>query len=171
MDPATIRSTVQVKGRVLVMALNVAHRGSLFHLLNDPRFHQDSVEFIEDGILLVSDGVIISAGPANEILDKLPAGTDVVRHTDAVLVPGFFDLHVHSPQLTTVAIYGEPGWLNTIIPEEEAYKDPKPLQSEPIFSSRKHCETAQPPWPFMDPGPKNPWMRSSKKRIPSKCVW
>lgn len=109
------------------MALNIAHRGSLFHLLDDPRFNQDCVEFIEDGVLLVSDGAIVSTGPANEILDKLPAGTNVVEHNDAVLVPGFFDLHVHSPQLTTVAIYGEQllGWLNTIIPEEEAYKDPE----------------------------------------------
>ena len=109
------------------MAMHVAHRGSLFHLLEDPRFNQDCVEFIEDGVLLVSDGAIISAGPAKEILDKLPAGTDVIDHNDAVLVPGFFDLHVHSPQLTTVAIYGEQllGWLNTIIPEEEVYKDPE----------------------------------------------
>ena len=101
------------------MALNIAHRGSLFHLLDDPRFNQDCVEFVEDGVLLVSNGAIVSAGPANEILNNLPAGTNVVEHNDAVLVPGFFDLHVHFPQLTTVAIYGEQllGWLNTIIPE------------------------------------------------------
>ena len=89
------------------MALNVAHRASLFHLLDDPRFNQDSVEFIEDGVLLMADRAIISAGPAKEILDKLPARTDVVQHNAAVLVPGFLALHVPSPQLTTVAVYGE----------------------------------------------------------------
>ena len=109
------------------MTLTVAHRGSLFHLLADPRFKEDCVEFIEDGLLTVSDGVIKSMGPADQLLSQLPAGTKVIQHNDAVLVPGFFDLHVHSPQLTTVAIYGEQllGWLNTIIPEEEAYKDPE----------------------------------------------
>ena len=96
------------------MALTVAHRGSLFHLLADPRIKEDCVEFLEDGILLVSDGAIMSIGPANEILGQLPAETEVVYHRDAVLVPGFFDLHVHSPQLTTVAIYGEQLLLSLI---------------------------------------------------------
>ena len=88
-----------------VMAMHAVQRGSLFHLLDDLRFNQDCVEFIEDGVLLVSDGAIISAGPAKEILDKLPAGTDIIHHNDAVLVPGFFDLHATSwlPTVTSVA--------------------------------------------------------------------
>lgn len=111
----------------LIVGCPVAHRGSIFHLLADPRLQADCFEFIEDGILLVSDGAVVSMGKADGALAELPIGTEIVQHHDAVLVPGFFDLHVHSPQLTTVAVYGEQllGWLNTIIPEEEVYRDPK----------------------------------------------
>jgi len=66
-------------------------------------------------------------GEAAAELSKLPPGTEVVTHENAVIMPGFFDLHMHFPQLTTVAVYGEQllGWLNAIIPEEEVYKVPE----------------------------------------------
>jgi len=105
----------------------VAHRASIFHLLDDPRFSPDAYQFIEDGLLVVSDGKVLSVGEADQLLPTLPPGTEVIQHDQAVITPGFFDLHTHFPQLTTVAVYGEQllGWLNAIIPEEEVYKIPE----------------------------------------------
>lgn len=105
----------------------VAHRASLFHLLDDPRFQPDAYQFIEDGLLVVADGKIVGLGEACQELAKLPGGTVVVQHANALITPGFFDLHIHFPQLTTVAVYGEQllGWLDQIIPEEEVYKIPE----------------------------------------------
>ena len=105
----------------------VAHRASIFHLLDDPRFHSDAYQFIEDGLLVISNGKVVAVGEASEELPKLPAGVEVIRHENAVIAPGFFDLHIHFPQLTTVAVYGEQllGWLNAIIPEEEIYRIPE----------------------------------------------
>lgn len=105
----------------------VAHRASIFHLLDDPRYNPDAYQFIEDGLLVVSNGKVVSVGDAAQSLASLPPGTEVVKHEGAVITPGFFDLHIHFPQLTTVAVYGEQllGWLNAIIPEEEVYKVPE----------------------------------------------
>ena len=104
-----------------------AYRASIFHLLEDPRYSQQAHEFIDDGLLVVRDGKIISVGPAEQGLAELPAGTDVTRFEGGIITPGFFDLHNHFPQLETVAVYGEQllGWLNTIIPKEESYKIPE----------------------------------------------
>jgi guanine deaminase len=105
----------------------VAHRASIFHLLDDPRYNPDAYQFIEDGLLVVTNGKVVSVGDAAQSLASLPPGTEVVKHEGAVITPGFFDLHIHFPQLTTVAVYGEQllGWLNAIIPEEEVYKVPE----------------------------------------------
>jgi guanine deaminase len=105
----------------------VAHRASIFHLLDDPRFQPDAYQFIEDGLLVVSNGKVVAIGEASEELSKLSADVEVIRHENAVITPGFFDLHIHFPQLTTVAVYGEQllGWLNAIIPEEEIYQIPE----------------------------------------------
>lgn len=104
-----------------------AYRGSIFHLLDDPRSNGDAYQFIEDGILAVQDGRIVSVGDATTSQHSLPPGTEVTRFENGIIMPGFFDLHIHFPQLSTVAVYGEQllGWLNAIIPEEEVYKIPE----------------------------------------------
>lgn len=101
------------------MSATIAHRASIFHLLDDPRSFPEAYQCIDDGLLVVRDGKVVAMGEASAELAKLPPGTEVIRHDDAVITPGFFDLHTHFPQLTTVAVYGEQllGWLNAIIPE------------------------------------------------------
>ena len=103
----------------------VAHRGSIFHLLDDPRYNPQAYQYIDDGLLVVSEGKVVSVGAASDDLKNLSPDTQIVDHGDAIITPGYFDLHTHFPQLTTVAVYGEQllGWLNAIIPEEEVYKD------------------------------------------------
>lgn len=104
-----------------------AHYASIFHLLDDPRFNENSIEFIDDGILVVEGGKIIAVGERCKIEPSLAPGCSVVKHPKTIITPGFLDLHIHFPQLTTVATYGEQllGWLNSIIPEEEIYKIPE----------------------------------------------
>ena len=109
------------------MANTKAYRASIFHLLDDPRFNSNAYEFIDDGLLVVRDGKVVSIGPAESSLASLPTGTEVTHFEQGIITPGFFDLHIHFPQLSTVAVYGEQllGWLNAIIPEEEVYKIPE----------------------------------------------
>ena len=104
-----------------------AYRASIFHLLDDPRYNNNAFEFIDDGLLVVQDGKVLSIGDATSGLASLPAGTEVTHFERGIITPGFFDLHTHFPQLNTVAVYGEQllGWLNAIIPEEEVYKIPE----------------------------------------------
>ena len=99
----------------------VAHCSSIFHLTDDPRFTKNSYVFIDNGMLVVENGIIIAAGERNEIEPTLAVDCKIVEHPNTIITPGFFDLHIHFPQLTTVAFYGEQllGWLNGIIPEEE----------------------------------------------------
>jgi len=109
------------------MAMTKAYRASIFHLLDDPRYKSNAYEFIDDGLLVVCDGKVVSIGPAESSLANLPAGVEVTHFERGIITPGFFDLHIHFPQLSTVAVYGEQllGWLNAIIPEEEVYKIPE----------------------------------------------
>ena len=105
----------------------VAHCSSIFHLIDDPRLTKDSYVFIDNGMLVVENGIIIAVGERNEIEPTLAVDCKIVEHPNTIITPGFFDLHIHFPQLTTVAFYGEQllGWLNGIIPEEEIYKNPE----------------------------------------------
>jgi len=104
-----------------------AYRASIFHLLDDPRYNTNAYEFIDDGLLVVEHGKVVSIGDAASSLTNLPPGTEITHYESGIISPGFFDLHTHFPQLSTVAVYGEQllGWLNAIIPEEEVYKNPE----------------------------------------------
>jgi len=104
-----------------------AYRASIFHVLDDPRYNKDAYEFLEDGILVVENGKVSALGHAEAILPALSAEIPIIHYRNAVITPGFFDGHIHFPQLTTVAVYGEQllGWLNEIIPEEEVYQQPE----------------------------------------------
>ena len=86
------------------------HRGALLHFLddpgNDPEPIPGSVEFLEDGLLVVHDGKVLLAGPAEEWLPRLPGGVPVSHWQDGLIVPGFIDTHVHMPQLGVMASYG-----------------------------------------------------------------
>lgn len=96
-----------------------AHRGALLHFLADPGNGPEpaagSVAFFEDGLLVIQDGKVVTAGAAAELLPLLPAGTEVTRWDHRLLVPGFIDTHVHMPQLGVIASYGTQllDWLET----------------------------------------------------------
>jgi guanine deaminase len=81
----------------------------------------------EDGLILVSGGKITAAGPASQLIPRLPPGTPVDDHSGKLILPGFIDLHIHLPQTKVIASYGAQlmEWLERYTFVEEArYADP-----------------------------------------------
>ena len=104
------------------------HRGEVLHFLSDPGADAppESFEHFQDGVLIVRDGRIDAAGPADALLAKLPAGTPVTAHPDCILIPGFIDTHIHYPQVDVIASGGREllDWLRDYtFPEEGRFSD------------------------------------------------
>jgi guanine deaminase len=85
-----------------------AIRGRLLTFLRAPNGAGDaeSYRYIADGIVAVKGGRIEAVGPASELMVRLPPGTPVERHADALILPGFIDPHIHYPQTQVIASYG-----------------------------------------------------------------
>ena len=106
-----------------------AIRGSFFHLLKDPWPLEDnekeSAEYIQDGLLLIDDGIISKFGTYEDLCEDLN-GYEVEHKTEHLIVPGFVDGHIHFPQVRVMGAYGNQllDWLqNSIFPEELKYRD------------------------------------------------
>jgi len=86
----------------------------------------EAVRWRPDHWLLVhDDGRIAGAIPGHE---EPPQGCVREDHRGRLLMPGFVDTHVHSPQLDVIASYGTEllDWLNTYtFPAERAWADPE----------------------------------------------
>jgi len=102
---------------------NEAYRSRILHVTSTNPLRY---EYLVDGVLLVEDGKIKDIGPAQRFLQ---AGFHlaVCQHDpDYLIVPGFIDTHVHSPQLDIIGSYGEQllDWLNKYtFPAEARYAD------------------------------------------------
>ncbi|MEL7185666.1 MAG: guanine deaminase [Pseudomonadota bacterium] len=106
-----------------------AYRGSIFHCLSDPGEHvaAGSVEYFDDGVLVVDDGRIAEVGDANTLLGTLGDTVVVEDHAGKLILPGLIDCHVHYPQLNIIASYGAQllDWLNRYAyPAEMRFADP-----------------------------------------------
>ena len=105
-----------------------AFRASLLHCLADPGTDSadSAFEFFEDGLLVVEDGVVLEAGPAESLLPQFVASAEVIEYPGKTIVPGFIDCHVHFPQLDIIASYGEQllDWLHRYAyPAEARFAD------------------------------------------------
>ena len=105
-----------------------AHRGAILHFRSDPGDGDaaDSYEFIQDGVLLVENGLVAAVGPAPELLAALPATVAVVDHGENLLMPGFIDTHIHYPQSDVIGCAGRQllDWLNDYtFPAERKFAD------------------------------------------------
>jgi guanine deaminase len=105
-----------------------AFRASILHCLADPGEHASAaaVEYFEDGVLLLEDGVVANVGTAEILLPRLAEDTVVEDFRGKLIVPGFIDCHVHYSQLEIIASYGEQllDWLNRYaFPEEARFSD------------------------------------------------
>ncbi len=84
-----------------------------------------AVSHLSDGAVLIEDGLIRAVGPAAEILEQA-GSAPVVDYGDCLITAGFVDCHVHYPQLSMVASYGEQllEWLEKYtFPTEGAFAD------------------------------------------------
>lgn len=105
-----------------------AHRGAILHFVSDPGPGDDpaSYVFLEDGVLLVEDGLVAAVGPAQSVLPSLPENIPVISHPNSLLMPGFIDTHIHYPQTDVIGSGGRDllEWLNTFTyPTERQFAD------------------------------------------------
>ncbi|BAL25568.1 guanine deaminase [Azoarcus sp. KH32C] len=105
-----------------------AIRGEILHFLDDPADRGvEALEYFADGLLIIRDGRVAEAGPAEELLAKLPAGTPVDDRRGKLILPGFIDTHIHFAQADIIASHGEQllEWLGKYTyPAERRFADP-----------------------------------------------
>ncbi|WP_298831781.1 guanine deaminase [uncultured Piscinibacter sp.] len=106
------------------MKARLALRGDLLDFSAEPAWGETesaAVRFRPDHWLLVAEGRIVA-------VQSEDPGPDWVRedHAGRLLLPGFIDTHVHSPQLDVIGSYGTEllDWLETYtFPAERRYAD------------------------------------------------
>lgn len=102
-----------------------AIRGTIVTCTGNP-FQQDGRDalcIIDDGLVVMEDGLITAVGDASGLLPGLPADIPVDHYEDSFIIPGFIDCHVHYPQTEVIGAYGAQliDWLNdyTFIAEQK----------------------------------------------------
>ncbi len=105
------------------------YRGHVVHIAGAPQLPDADAALVSerDGALAVdAEGRIAYSGPWSRMPASLAA--DEVVHTDAYLLPGFVDTHVHYPQTFTTDAYGGGElleWLeHCVFPAESRLADP-----------------------------------------------
>lgn len=105
-----------------------AYRARILHFTDVPNpVTGAGIEYFEDGVLLVEHGRVKAVGHADEMAKQ---GLDLhqCRHfPEHLLMPGFIDSHIHYPQTSVIASYGEQllDWLNNFtFPTELQFSDP-----------------------------------------------
>ncbi|MGO9421325.1 guanine deaminase [Roseiarcus sp.] len=103
-------------------------RGRVLTFTDDPAEAGASARrTFEDGAVLVEDGRIAAVGEARDVLVRAPEGAAVDDHSDAIVMPGLIDVHIHYPQTQVIASYGAQllDWLhNYTFVEEQRFADP-----------------------------------------------
>lgn len=115
-------------------------RGRLLTFHHTPRSTNDTeaYAYIEDGALLLRDGLIAATGTPAELL-ALAHDVKVVDHRPHLLMAGFIDAHIHFPQVQIVASWGSQllDWLNGYtFPAEAEYSDAQHARS----MARQFCD-------------------------------
>jgi guanine deaminase len=105
-----------------------AIRGRLLWYVSDPETDgAASRRYVEDGLLVIENGMVRAAGEAGGLLHTLPEGTPVEDHRPCLITPGLIDAHIHYPQSQVVASFGRTllDWLETYtFVEEQLFADP-----------------------------------------------
>lgn len=114
-----------------------AIRGRLFWFVADPAIEGARAwRYIDDGILLIRNGLITAVGEAAVLERQLPAGIEVVHAGRNLVMPGFIDPHIHIPQTQVIASYGAQliDWLNryTFV-EEQRFANPAHARTNATF--------------------------------------
>jgi guanine deaminase len=108
------------------MNSRLALRGDLLDFTTTPEWgavDSPAVRFRADHWLLVEDGRVAGVQPGGRLPDDTWTRHD---HRGRLILPGFVDTHVHSPQLDVIASHGTAllDWLDTYtFPAETRYAD------------------------------------------------
>ncbi|MDB9804455.1 guanine deaminase [bacterium] len=94
---------------------NTLLRGRILTFHHEPTDADDTAayRYIEDGAILMSEGVIVASGAHSDVARDLE-NTTVIDHHPHLLMAGFIDAHIHFPQMQIVASWGSQllDWLN-----------------------------------------------------------
>ncbi|AUH34937.1 guanine deaminase [Paracoccus tegillarcae] len=104
-------------------------RGRVLDFHADPADTEDNHRYLEDGAILIEDGVIRATG---DYADLREDGLTEIDHRPYLILPGFIDPHIHFPQVQVIASWGAQllDWLNTYtFPEEARFADPAHAQA------------------------------------------
>ncbi len=104
-------------------------RGRLLSFHREPQNAEDTgaYTYLEDGALLIQDGIIQETGPFAEISAKA-GNVPVTDHRPHLMMAGFIDTHIHFPQVQVIASWGAQllDWLNNYtFPEETRFASDK----------------------------------------------
>ena len=103
----------------------IAIRSAVLSFSDDPfqKDIEDCMIYESDAIIVMADGKITQFGPAESILETLPADTPITHYHDSIITAGFIDSHVHYPQTQIIGAFGKQliDWLNkyTFIAEQQ----------------------------------------------------
>ena len=129
MSPAASPLNLWLSHDPRMMRSRLALRADLLDFTADPGWTAPDaapgVRWRPDHWLLVEDGKILGAEPAGVFTPGPDWQTE--DHRGRLLLPGFIDTHVHSPQLDVIASFGTEllDWLNTYtFPAELRHADP-----------------------------------------------
>ena len=105
-----------------------AFRARILHFTDVPDpLTGAGIEYFDDGVLLVENGRVKAVGGAEDMAQQ---GLDLLQcqhFPEHLLMPGFIDSHIHYPQTSVIASYGEQllDWLsNYTFPTELQFADP-----------------------------------------------
>jgi guanine deaminase len=107
--------------------MRVALRSSLFDFSADPAHTTNALRFIEDGLVVIEDGVITACGDYATLRADIPSSTKLLDYSGCLITPGFIDTHIHLPQVDIIAspAAGLLEWLERYtFPAEMRFSDP-----------------------------------------------
>ncbi len=91
--------------------------------INDP---EQCYDHLEDGLIIIQDGIILEVGNFCEVCEYYPELNDIDHYSDSIIMPGFIDCHIHYVQSPIIGSFGETllEWLEQYtFPMESKYRD------------------------------------------------